>query len=112
VPNHKAYGLSRSPTYTSWRAMIGRCHNPNHTNFKKYGQRGIVVDPRWRSFSNFLADMGSRPPGHTLDRINSDGNYEPGNCRWATATEQAKARRALRQFSTAELEAELLRRKS
>lgn len=112
MANYKANGLSRGRTYTSWRAMIGRCRNPNHTNFWKYGQKGIAVCDRWLLFANFFADMGERPSGCSLDRIDCNGNYEPGNCRWATTKEQARARRALRQFSTAELEEELLRRKT
>lgn len=80
---------SDSPTYNSWRSMIKRCTDPNHVGFARYGGRGIKVDPRWLSFEVFLADMGERPVGKSLDRYpDNDGNYEAGNCRWATAKEQ------------------------
>lgn len=77
-----------SPTYRSWLAMRIRCKPGG-----KYTPRGITVCPQWESFDQFLADMGLRPAGKTLDRINNDGNYEPGNCRWATAKEQAANKR-------------------
>lgn len=74
--------------------MITRCCNPNAPKFQRYGARGITVCERWRSFANFLADMGERPEGLTLDRIENDGNYEPGNCRWADASTQCRNRSA------------------
>jgi hypothetical protein len=77
-----------SPTYRSWLAMHARCKHPNMNGFEFYGGRGIKVCIRWKRFENFLADMGERPDGQSLDRIDSDGNYEPSNCRWATAIEQ------------------------
>lgn len=86
------------PTYTAWFNMHQRCSNPQRAkDYAKYAARGITVCERWRSFENFLADMGARPsPGLSLDRINNDGNYEPGNCRWATASQQNTNRRPFR----------------
>lgn len=78
-----------SPEYQSWRSMNNRCHNPNNPDYRLYGARGVKVCDQWRGdFSAFLADMGPRPDGRTLDRIDPYGNYEPGNCRWATHQQQ------------------------
>lgn len=85
-----------SPEYRSWSAAKNRCVNPNNGAWRDYGGRGIKICERWLVFENFLADMGRRPPGLTLDRIDNDGNYEPGNCRWATRKQQAQNRRAAR----------------
>lgn len=91
--HHAARGKT-TRTYHSWCAMRQRCGNPNSSKFKNYGGRGIMVCSRWSdSFEAFLEDMGEAPPGHTLDRINNGGNYEPGNCRWATPKQQAANRR-------------------
>jgi hypothetical protein len=83
-----------TPEYRTWQAMRNRCTNQHCDKFKHYGGRGIRVCERWDSFENFLADMGLRPSDKpTLDRINPDGNYEPGNCRWATWKQQRHNRR-------------------
>lgn len=86
-----------STTFTTWIGMIQRTTNPNNPRFADYGGRGIIVDPTWLKFEAFLADMGESPSKlHSLDRIDNDGNYEPGNCRWATITEQNRNARSNR----------------
>lgn len=92
---YRSHGQTRSKTYKSWAAMRGRCYRKKNKDYWRYGARGVTVCQRWReSFENFLADMGERPDGCTLDRYpDRNSNYEPGNCRWATLEEQVNNRR-------------------
>jgi hypothetical protein len=83
----------RTTTYDTWRSMRQRCWNPHHARFADYGGRGITIDERWWTFRGFLSSMGERPAGTTLDRCDKDGPYAPGNCRWATPSQQNRNRR-------------------
>lgn len=115
VANATTHGHSSKREFRIWRLMLRRCVNPRDKAFRHYGGRGIRVCERWRDFENFFADMGTAPDGLTLDRKHNDGNYEPGNCRWATWSVQRCNSRQLsyrvlvgdRVLTTRELAAEL-----
>ena len=93
-PSTMTHGFTRGgkcgQNYNRWKKMMQRCYSPRCPTYQRYGARGIQVCERWHDFENYNADIGTPPPGMTLDRINNDGNYEPGNCRWATPLEQSR----------------------
>jgi hypothetical protein len=92
--------MTGTAEYSTWSGMVQRCHNPSSNFFRHYGGRGIAVCDRWKSsFANFYADMGPRPSGMTLDRIDNDKGYSPDNCRWATRKEQLNNTRRNRMFT-------------
>lgn len=90
---HSRNNQARTKTYNTWAGMMQRCRYPKHQRYDDYGGRGIEVCERWLDFTNFLADMGDRPAKMSIDRIDPDGDYEPSNCRWATAQQQQANKR-------------------
>lgn len=92
------HGMTKTATYKSWNSMIGRCTNPADPSFDRYGGAGITVCEKWKEYPAFLRDMGERPAGTTLDRIDVKGAYEPGNCRWASPKVQGNNRANNRRF--------------
>lgn len=96
----KTHGMSRTRIYSTWKEMRRRCSNPNHSDWEFYGGRGITVCAEWDSFEQFHADMGDRPPGKSLERIDNSKGYSPDNCKWATHTEQVINRRRFKNNST------------
>ena len=98
--NHRhGHAAQRTPTYRSWETMRRRCLVPTASDYPTYGGAGVTVHARWDDFATFLADMGARPPGTTLDRLDGTVGYEPGNCRWATPAQQARNRRSNRMLT-------------
>lgn len=92
------HGMTWTPTHNVWITMRQRCSNPKRHDWERYGGRGIKVCERWQTFANFLADMGEKPPGLSIERVNNDKGYEPSNCKWADAKTQANNRHPRRTY--------------
>lgn len=95
----RTHGMSGTNSYLRWQGMMNRCRNIKDISYKNYGGRGITVCERWTNYSNFISDMGQAPEGCSLDRIDNNGNYEPGNCKWSTVSEQSRNKRSNRIIS-------------
>jgi hypothetical protein len=96
IARNTTHGLSNTPTFDSWRSMVHRTTNPRSPQYPNYGGRGITIDPRWLNFDNFLADMGTRPPGTSIDRRDNNGPYAAWNCKWSTPHEQMRNTRSFK----------------
>jgi hypothetical protein len=105
--NRFEHGHSNNPTYRSWYHMKSTCYDKNEVGYDNYGGRGILVCKKWLKYLGFLEDMGIRPKGKSLDRVNNDGNYEAKNCRWATRKQQCSNRRPRRWNRKPKIEGEL-----
>jgi len=103
---NKTHGMSARPEYVHWKAMQQRCNNPNHHKYSRYGGRGIRVDVRWESFEKFMEDVGPAPgPEYSIDRYpDRNGNYQPGNVRWATPSQQTRNRDCTRTYNVGGIE--------
>jgi hypothetical protein len=91
---NKTHGMTNTTEFAIWRGMLARCNNPKNKDWSRYGGRGVSVCNRWHTFENFFSDMGYRPAGLSIDRIDTNGNYEPDNCRWVDMKTQNRNRRS------------------